>query len=136
MPRRARSRMVVKERVSENRMARRIKATREAPSQARRMIGQHARNLGQRVDDVALVLSELVTNSVVHGNSSDEIEFSLEVGNSIRVEVTDRGTGFDPTREPVGGNGLGLVLVERLAQDWGVTRDGDEFTVWAVLAKA
>jgi len=135
MPGSTRPWTVVKDRMSENRMAHRIRATRDAPSQARRMIGEMSSNIGRGIDDVALVLSELVTNSVVHGNGSGDIDFSLDVGNSIRVEVTDRGAGFDPSKRPRSSDGLGLVLVERLAQDWGVSRDGDQFTVWAVLPR-
>lgn len=126
---------LAKDRMSENRLARKISATRDAPAQARRMIGDIAGELGHRLDDVTLVLSELVTNSVIHGNPSGDIDFRLEVGNSIRVEVTDQGGGFDTRARPEGKNGLGLVLVERLSEDWGVTRDGDGFTVWAELPK-
>ena len=126
--------------MSENGMARRIRATRDAPSQARRMIGGLASDLGHRLDDVALVLSELVTNSVVHGGAAGDIDgdidFSLSVGNTIRLEVTDTGSGFDETELPVGkDNGLGLVLVDRLSQDWGVARDGNRFTVWVEIPK-
>lgn len=117
-------------------MERRIRATTDAPSQARKMIGDLARDLGHRLDDVSLILSELVTNSVVHGDAAGEIDFSLSVGDSIRLEVTDMGDGFDDVRAAAArDNGLGLVLVDRLSKDWGVTRDGDRFTVWVELPR-
>jgi len=126
--------------MSENGMARRIRASGDAPSQARRMISSLASDLGHRLDDVALILSELVTNSVVHGGAAGDIDgdidFSLSVGNTIRLEVTDTGSGFDETELPVGkDNGLGLVLVDRLSRDWGVRRDGNRFTVWVEIPK-
>jgi integral membrane sensor domain MASE1/anti-sigma regulatory factor (Ser/Thr protein kinase) len=86
--------------------------------------------------DVELMLTELVTNSVRHGrlDPGDLIHVRGAVdGGLLRVEVTDSGPGFDPsTPRPAadGSGGWGLVIAERLADRWGVKRDGALTTVW------
>jgi histidine kinase-like protein len=57
----------------------------------------------EKLEDVRLLVSELVTNSVVHaGLSPDEaITVTLTVqGGLARGEVRDRGPGFEPPQEP------------------------------------
>ena len=84
-------------------------------------------------DHVLVMVSELVTNSVLHGGASeqDEIELSLSWRpDSLRVEVLDKGPGFgaslaDPDRQ----GGWGLQLVEKMADRWGVIRT-DATIVW------
>jgi serine/threonine-protein kinase RsbW len=85
-----------------------------------------------------LLVSELVTNCVRHAGSGDgaAVELALRVEpTTIRVEVHDRGMGFEPpaTPRPRGADGgYGLFLVERMASRWGVdTRDGTR--VWFEL---
>jgi anti-sigma regulatory factor (Ser/Thr protein kinase) len=95
----------------------------------------------RRLGDIALLVSELVTNSVRHGGAGedDRLELAaLREGERLRVEVTDWGPGFDrdarrrrPTDEA---SGWGLVLVERLADRWGVERHGDATVVWFELS--
>jgi anti-sigma regulatory factor (Ser/Thr protein kinase) len=72
---------------------------------------------------VVLLASELVTNSVRHAGQDDvEIEAFLRPG-FARVEIADRGPGFDPeVRHTV--HGFGLRLVDKLASRWGVEHDG------------
>lgn len=88
--------------------------------------------LEPRYDDVVLVVSELVTNSVRHG-SSDGIDVKVSAGNGrIRVEVSDNGPGF--AADAPRGEGLGLAIVERLADRWGMSDERRKFTVWAELS--
>jgi signal transduction histidine kinase len=70
--------------------------------------------------NVALLVSELVTNAVRHGgmvNQSDVIKVHAAVApERTRIEVCDSGPGFSPGRPQVrsfeaGGGGLGLVLL-------------------------
>ena len=95
----------------------------------------------RRLDDIALLVSELVTNSVRHGGAGedDRLELAaLREGDRLRVEVTDWGPGFTrdarPRRPPDAVGGWGLVLVERLADRWGVEHDGDATVVWFELS--
>ncbi len=89
--------------------------------------------------DLSLLVSELVTNSVRHAGLSSRDLIRLRVGLSdrvIRVEVSDPGEGFGakitgPTPGEPGG--WGLFLTERLADRWGVDREGGWTTVWLEL---
>jgi anti-sigma regulatory factor (Ser/Thr protein kinase) len=87
------------------------------------------------VDDVRLLATELVTNSVRHagGTLSGSIGFQVSISaHTVRIEVTDAGPGFDtlsPTPGRDGASGWGLYLVDRLADRWGVERE-DGTRVW------
>jgi serine/threonine-protein kinase RsbW len=112
----------------------------ETPTLARRQldrwlpasIAEHDRGA------LRLLVSELVTNCVRHAASDVDggVELALRVDRStIRVEVHDGGTGFEPpvAPRPRGADGgYGLFLVERMASRWGVdTRAGTR--VWFEL---
>ena len=95
--------------------------------------------IGERVprsvlDDLRLMVSELVTNSVRHAGGVPDRPVHLRLwlsDGTIRVEAADGGRGFDPTapRER-GGSGWGLMLVGRLATRWGVVAGETGTTVW------
>ena len=82
------------------------------------------------LNDMRLLVSELVTNSVRHARTCDRDELELEVSFSselIHVCVTDHGPGFEAsprTAEDDPGSGWGLFLVEQLADRWGVSLNG------------
>ena len=111
--------------------------TRDAPSEAR--VWLRALFVGWAIEgptlDVLLVLSELVTNAVMHGAGVVDIEVVREPG-VVRMAVCDQGGGIvrmcNPRADSVGGRGL--VLVDHLAESWGVlcNRAGGK-TVWASL---
>jgi anti-sigma regulatory factor (Ser/Thr protein kinase) len=90
-------------------------------------------------EDLRLLLSEVVTNSLRHAGltSSDRVDVVVSAGpGHVRVEVFDRGPGFDAPEEgpPAGAaSGWGLVLVEHLADRWGVDRVGGRTRVWFEL---
>lgn len=90
------------------------------------------------IEDAALVvLSELLTNAVVHAHVSPgrEIETSFhQVAGGVRIAVDDA----DAKRPKPGparvDGGRGLVLVAGLADRWGVDdRNGVGKSVWAVV---
>jgi anti-sigma regulatory factor (Ser/Thr protein kinase) len=88
-------------------------------------------------DTLRLLISELVTNAVKHGDSAAPIELHAHWNAHVRVEVQDHGHGFTPA--PRSGaldeaGGFGLYLVGRLADRWGVETDGGT-TVWFVLER-
>ena len=114
-----------------------LHSTPEAPKQAR----DGVERLGDRVssevlDDVRLLVSELVTNSVRHGGVArdERINLRAEVTpQRVRVEVTDAGGGFRPrlrqSSDRIGG--YGLYLVRRLASRFGVDSPNERSTrVW------
>ncbi|MEA2396693.1 MAG: hypothetical protein QOK25_249 [Thermoleophilaceae bacterium] len=108
----------------------------DAPSHARRLVEILSLAPASR-SVVELLVSELVTNAVVHGGAPDEAELSIALthqGEVIAVEVWDRGVGFE--WQPGDGEldepgGLGLVLVDQLAHRWGIRREAGG-AVWFV----
>jgi anti-sigma regulatory factor (Ser/Thr protein kinase) len=115
----------------------------EAAAYARQSVEDLGGSLDPEVlEALRLLVSELVSNSVRHGDlsASDRIRLQLAARDDrIRVEVTDPGDGFDPpTGEdppPDSPSGWGLYLVERIADRWGV--EGDETTtVWFELPRS
>jgi anti-sigma regulatory factor (Ser/Thr protein kinase) len=81
------------------------------------------------MDDVRLLVSELVTNSVRHSGtaSGDHVELDVCLDeDTLHVQVADTGSGFEPrTRRSAATKpgGWGLFLVERLSDRWGVARN-------------
>jgi anti-sigma regulatory factor (Ser/Thr protein kinase) len=78
--------------------------------------------------ELRLLITELLTNSVRHGQSRDWITLDVEIyANAVRAVVTDYGKGFEPAATPQPHadrpGGWGLCLVDRLADRWGVERD-------------
>ncbi len=108
-----------------------------APGEARRSLAL-LRGLvpSEVVIDLALLVSEMVTNSLQHSGSSDHhVDVSIRAGpDAVRVEVRDGGPGFEPIplrAPPPGASGWGLFMVDRLATRWGTKPGG---VVWAELA--
>src|SRR5918911_2469589 len=83
-----------------------------------------------KLEDVRLVVSELVTNSVLHAGLSpdDQIWLSVEASAvSVRGRVCDPGPGFrKPSKlgpRPDFSGGWGLPIVDRISNRWGVDRN-------------
>jgi anti-sigma regulatory factor (Ser/Thr protein kinase) len=97
----------------------------------------------QRIlDDVGLLVSELVTNSVDHGELGDGDRVLVRVylaTDTLRLEIENPGTaGVVAARvpdEPSRPGGFGLYLVGLLAARWGVKRNRDT-SVWFEMARA
>jgi len=111
---------------------------------ARRALGALRAPLGPDLfDDVSLLVSELVTNSVRHGEvgPDGQIELNVDVGDDrVRVEVDDRGLGFDartaPRMDSDRGGGFGLYLVDHLADRWQTERHDGATRVWFELSRS
>ena len=98
-----------------------------------------------RVADISLVVSELVTNAVEHGEPPVMFGIDSSVDTStdantvrIRVTVSDEGGGEPRVRDAAdhATGGRGLALVEMLASRWQWRRDGKRLTVWAEFDSA
>jgi anti-sigma regulatory factor (Ser/Thr protein kinase) len=116
-------------------LSRSFTADRTAPGAARLAIDQLNGHIDPALkDDVRLLVSEVVTNSVVHAQPHSPGEVALDVWASeevVRVAITDRGPGFVAAELPSRGegSGWGLMMVDRLAHRWGVELD-DGTEVW------
>ena len=106
----------------------------EGPAKARRII---AEELASRVpasvlDDVTLMVSELVTNGIVHGSvkSEDPVVLDLLVNGHIRCRVLDHGQGFAGGGRRQGPGGWGLQVVEQLSDRWGMQYSPQQTEVW------
>lgn len=110
---------------------------------ARRAAVQHVRaswpeldGLGDLVDDVALVTSEIVGNAVRHGEPplTVDVETVLADGRHVVTVTCHDGGPWDGT-PPVPDSGRGLVLVRALASGLTIDADAEGSTVIAVLTR-
>lgn len=85
-------------------------------------------------EDVLLVISELVTNAVLHGGGPVTVTLTSAAPDVI-IEVTDRGRS-DPARRHPGTDdehGRGLDIVDRLSTSWHVVHAVGFKTIVAVV---
>jgi anti-sigma regulatory factor (Ser/Thr protein kinase) len=100
----------------------------DAPAAARRALDRFGGQLeADVVERSALVVTEVVTNSVTHAGltATQPIDLNIQVLPAcLRVEVTDEGTrGFDPVVTlpyPGQDSGRGFWMVTQLSDRWGV----------------
>jgi anti-sigma regulatory factor (Ser/Thr protein kinase) len=117
----------------------RIVADSRAPSNARRAAVEALDALGAAClrDPVQLLVSEIVTNSVVHAEC-DQIQLTFRhADDRVRVETMDCDAATTPTmtalvRETPGG--FGLHIVDTVAEEWGVSSLPGGKVVWFELA--
>nr|WP_308432562.1 ATP-binding protein [Streptomyces echinoruber] len=118
-----------------------LSATRRAARLARLLAAEQLGAWGLPLDPARLIVAELAANAVLHGRvpgRSFRLALTVTVQGVLRIEVTDTRGDVLPVREAgVAGaaeSGYGLLLVEELADRWGV-RSGPVpcKTVWAEL---
>jgi anti-sigma regulatory factor (Ser/Thr protein kinase) len=84
---------------------------------------------------VELLVSELVTNAVLHARSEVELRLSNSA-DAVRVDVVDASTRPPVlrTRDDAAMTGRGLALVAELSAQWGVEETEGGKSVWFVVA--
>ncbi|GAA3494269.1 ATP-binding protein [Streptomyces prasinosporus] len=112
-----------------------------SPAQARRLT--RARLTGWSVcedtcDTAALVVSELVTNAIVHTASSHVVCELHDGDDHLRIAVQDEGCApgrprANTRQRPEEEHGRGLLLVDALCRAWGAHEHGPGLLVWADL---
>lgn len=121
----------------------RIRGGEGAPRRARRAVLSQleGRIAPTTASDVALIVSELVTNSVLHANVGPRRTLTLELmsrDDRVRISVIDPGSRLEPCIRPPDPERLGcwgLFFVKELSEAWGVARDGIGHTrVWCEIA--
>jgi anti-sigma regulatory factor (Ser/Thr protein kinase) len=87
-------------------------------------------------ETAVLLVSELVTNAVRHARNTHAIALDLEIGGTwLWIEVQDADPRWPQPRTPgsLDESGFGLVLVDALADSWGVRETATGKAVWAEL---
>ena len=104
-----------------------------APARARTALCSLDRSFAELRDDVHLLVSELVSNSVIHAGAEQIELYASADPHVVRVEVADAGPGFDrrARREPSleGKGGFGLFLVDQVASRWGTEPNAAWFEI-------
>ncbi|WP_256104545.1 SpoIIE family protein phosphatase [Streptomyces sp. ODS05-4] len=92
----------------------------------------------EQVDSAVLMVSEMVTNVLVH-TDGDALLVAEAVGDQgrrrLRIEVADTSDELPHRRRPgeMASSGRGLVLMEMLAHEWGVDPRGAGKSIWFAL---
>jgi len=89
---------------------------------------------GEAFETTRLLVSELVANAVTHAATAAEMILDLS-DRRLRVEVRDEAGGRPERRDPglEEPTGRGLLIVEKLADRWGVDDDPPGKSVWFEL---
>jgi anti-sigma regulatory factor (Ser/Thr protein kinase) len=91
------------------------------------------------IERAALLVSELVTNAIVHARSQFRVRVSVQP--VPRVEVEDDSPAFPEPPPPaetvsiddIEPGGFGMAIVDRLASRWGTERTANGKVVWFEL---
>jgi anti-sigma regulatory factor (Ser/Thr protein kinase) len=103
----------------------------------RRFVRDTLGALHPALDNVALSVSELATNAIMHTPSGDGGNITIVIlaaGAVIRAEVTNDGTTATKPRvrrDAEAEHGRGILIIDALADSWGVTEHAGTTTVWA-----
>ncbi|MBV9094314.1 MAG: ATP-binding protein [Streptosporangiaceae bacterium] len=96
----------------------------------------NAWQLAHLEDTAVLLVSELVTNAVLHARGTDAVALELEAtGTWLRMEVHDADPCWPQPHIPKAfdESGFGFILVDSLAGKWGVRETAFGKAVWAEL---
>lgn len=110
-----------------------LRATQHARRLVREILGDS--DLDALADDACTLVTELVTNALLHGRPPVELTVEADPGTGARLEVGDTSSVL-PLRTRATDDvmtGRGLALVESLAADWGVRRTDAGKVIWVDL---
>ena len=114
-------------------MSTRFDTSRESISAARRFVTGIISDVPVEVrESVAVMVSELSTNALVHAASCFDVVVDRSAS-AVTVAVTDWGEGSPELQSPnsTEPHGRGLRIVEALADQWGIIATSDEAkTIW------
>jgi anti-sigma regulatory factor (Ser/Thr protein kinase) len=117
----------------------RLDGTRADVGAGRRFVRQtlEAWDCESVVESAALVVSELITNVVLHARTAVEMRVQRQ-GDRVRIEVGDQSPALPRLRRFTGqaATGRGLQLVAAMGSAWGVDRRTGGKIVWVELTMA
>jgi anti-sigma regulatory factor (Ser/Thr protein kinase) len=109
-----------------------LDAVAESVASARHSVADFARSQGADAEDVALAVSEAVSNAVIHGfrgRGPGRIDVrALRDGDDLVISVSDDGLGVTPNPDSPG-LGLGLALIGSLSETVELRKDGPGTTL-------
>lgn len=93
-----------------------------------------AQGRAEQADTASLLLSELLTNVVLHARTRATVRITLD-GDCLRVVVSDGAPGLPTRRRPSSDSvtGRGLLIVDAMSDSWGVEPDSSGKSVWFEL---
>ncbi|MBT3164644.1 SpoIIE family protein phosphatase [Streptomyces sp. Vc74B-19] len=101
---------------------------------ARRLVGQQltAWHLDERAFTTEIIVSELVTNAILHGEGPVRLRL-IHDRERLLAEVTDANSAGPHLRHARAGDegGRGLYIVMRLSAHWGVRHGRRDKTIWS-----
>ena len=109
-----------------------------APVRARTALKAFNGSLGEYRDDVQLLVTELVTNAVVHAGADSDTSIGVRVEaapDAIRAEISYPGSPFEARPHPEEQK-FGLYLVDQLADRWGSEQLDEQNRTWFELDRA
>ena len=109
-----------------------LEPARSSPSRARSLLRECLPAGFDRLDDVLLCATELVTNAVLHAGTPCRLSVERR-GAWVLLRVCD----FNPASQPVVRDfdrtaitGRGLQLVDKLTDRWGIDTDDQRKCIW------
>jgi anti-sigma regulatory factor (Ser/Thr protein kinase) len=124
-----------------------LQANPHAPAEARRVVTSRLTEAGlvDHVDTAALLVSEIVTNALRHGEGPEELIVEID-RDGVTIAVRDssphpprenavRGPGAARVIAALSENGRGLLLVDILADSWGWRPESGGKLVWFRLER-
>ena len=114
-----------------------LEPTPAAPRAARAFLAEHIGPIDlDSAYAAALCASELVTNGVLHARTP--IHLGVTLGSQRMLVTVADGAGGSPhvpVQDDERPSGRGLMLVEALADQWGVSESDTGKTVWFTIAR-
>jgi anti-sigma regulatory factor (Ser/Thr protein kinase) len=91
--------------------------------------------VGDLLDHALILVSELVANAVTHGTGTLHIDMAVMDG-WLRLEVHDESPDLPRLRKPTvdDDHGRGLLIVDTLADEWGIRATAAGKAVWCDMA--
>lgn len=103
----------------------------QSPALARDFVEEHAcpAHAGRAAVAVQLLASELVTNAVLYGAPPITVELSCSAYR-LHLRVTEQ---VRPDTPAPASDGLGMLLVDKVAHEWGTVSTTAGKTVWCTV---